>query len=563
MPDKSSVYDKLAQQLFEQYTTTTFKEVHDCWRPYWPIPGDKVLDVGAGIGRDALKMSEFECDVYAVEPSKEMRKLGEAYTGNKVTWVSDSLPSLTKVVNLGMRFDVILLSAVWMHIPDSSRERAFRKLSNLLAPNGKLVISLRHGSFSDGRTAYSVSVHELEQFAKNSALLTVSSSKLEQDSLKRDAVQWQTVVFSLPDDGSGDLTKIRHIIVNDNKSATYKLALLRTLLRIADAHPGAVLDRSDGKVVIPLGLVALYWIRQFKRLIDKDKLQQLRNSEKGLAFIKEDGWKKLSNLTADDLSIGSLFFGEEAKALNKAITDSIKTIQQGPVKYTYQSDISKPYFNIERKRASKPDSVILDLEFLSSYGSFILDESLWECLRLYHSWIEPLVVNQWISEMQRFQRNKERSITLEKYHECLIWNEKDHDTRAVRKRVEELTVQVGTIESVWSGKKLTGEYHVDHCLPFSYWPNNDKWNLFPVLAKENLSKSDRVPSSSRLNVSKDRILNWWELAWNTETHRSRFFIEASLSLPNIPAECREFEEVFEAMNLQVRGVKSRLLVPEW
>ena len=77
-------------------------------------------------------------------------------------------------------------------------------------------------------------------------------------------------MMTLPDDGSGDLNKVRHIIVNDNKSATYKLALLRTLLRIADAHSGAVIDRTDGKISLPMGLVALYWVRQFKRLIDID-----------------------------------------------------------------------------------------------------------------------------------------------------------------------------------------------------------------------------------------------------------------------------------------------------
>ncbi|MDN3714694.1 class I SAM-dependent methyltransferase [Vibrio breoganii] len=563
MSDKSSIYDKFAQKFFEQYTTTTFEEVHDSWRHYWPMSGDKVLDVGAGIGRDALYMSETGCDVYALEPSKEMRKLGEAHTGSKVTWISDSLPSLTKIVNLGVRFDVILLSGVWMHVPQSSRARAFRKLSNLLAPNGKLIISLRHGDFSDGRMSYPVSITELEQFAKSSALLMVFASDIENDTLKRADVQWQTAVFSLPDDGTGDLTKIRHIIVNDKKTATYKLALLRTLLRIADAHPGAVMDRHDGKVLIPVGLVALYWIRQFKRLIDKPNIQQLKSSEKNLAFVKDDGWRKITHLVADDLSIGSMFFGKEAIALSNAISDSIDTINAGPVKHTYQGDTSNRYFQIERNRKKKVEQVVLDSDYFASFGTFSLDESLWECLRLYHSWIEPLVVNQWVSEMRSFQLNKDRNISLEKYHEYLVWNDKGHDTKLVRKRVEELNQDINMVESIWSGRKLVGDYHIDHCLPFAYWPNNDRWNLFPVLAKENRSKSDRVPSATRLSQSRGRILNWWELAWGTEQDQSRFFTEASLSLPNIPVACRDFEEVFEAMSLQIKGVKSRLLISDW
>ena len=52
------------------------------------------------------------------------------------------------------------------------------------------------------------------------------------------------------------------------KAATHKLALLRVLLRIADGHPGAVLRRESSalggkngdRVILPAGLVALYWL---------------------------------------------------------------------------------------------------------------------------------------------------------------------------------------------------------------------------------------------------------------------------------------------------------------
>jgi hypothetical protein len=59
-------------------------------------------------------------------------------------------------------------------------------------------------------------------------------------------------------------------------------------------------------------------------------------------------------------------------------------------------------------------------------------------------------------------------------------------------------------------------------------------------------------------------LDWWQLAWDhSDLSKQRFFSEAALSLPNIPPQCRDFEEVFDAMGLQVRGVKSRLLINEW
>lgn len=570
MSSTASFYDQNTTILCEQYNSLAFETVHQNWKAFWPHKGDRVLDVGAGSGRDTKWMAEQGCEIIALEPCDSFRKVGSAYTGAVVTWLDDALPALSKTENLGMRFDLILVSAVWMHLAPSHRERAFRKLSNLLASNGRLVITLRHGEFKDSRPNYGVSVEELEQFAKNSALLVrhISSSD---DSLNRANVHWQTVVMSLPDDGSGDLKRVRHIIVNDNKVATYKLALLRTLLRVADAHAGAVIDRSDGKVTISAGLVALYWIRQFKRLIDINidgvtGIQQSANSSKGLGFVKDDGWNQLKHLAADDLTIGAMFLGKEAKALQKTFTHTLTTIKSGPVTFIYQGDKNNRLFEIipPTVRRKSLDSLVIDSEFLSSFGSFVLDESLWECFRLYNSWIEPLVVNQWILEMQRFELNRQRNITLQTYHDCLVWIDKDHDTRDIRKRVEQLRQQSVDIHSVWSGRKLKDEYHVDHCLPFAYWPNNDKWNLLPTTASENLKKSDKLPTTYRLQASKRRILDWWDLAWGQDDAlQTRFFSEAALTLPNIPPQCQDFELVFEAMGLQVRGVKSRLLVGEW
>ncbi|WP_279133089.1 class I SAM-dependent methyltransferase [Photobacterium phosphoreum] len=567
-------YHQNAEFLTEQYQSLTFEQVHHSWQAHWPLASEsdtpKVLDIGAGTGRDAMWFAQHHCDVYAIEPATALREFGEKYTQqyvDKITWLDDQLPELKSIIELGVRFDYILLSAIWMHIAPNIRARCFRKLANLLAANGKLVISLRYGDFNDTRVTYPVSVVELEQLAKEHALQVNTVSPLDTDELGRSGVQWQTVVMQLPDDGTGDLIKIRQIIVNDAKSATYKLALLRTLLRIADAHPGAVLERKNNKVKLPLGLVGLYWIRQFKRLIDIDingfGIQQSNASKKGLGFVKEAGWNKLKHLTADDLAIGAVFLGDEAKALQTAIRDTLTTIQTGPVTFIYQGCKSKTLFQMERQTTRSTPSLVLDLETLTSFGHFILDESLWECLRLYSSWIEPLVVNQWIAEMRRYKLNEERGIPLQTYYDCLKWIDESHDTRDVRGKIAHLQQAGYELESVWSGRRLQADYQVDHCLPFAYWPNNDKWNLLPASKTENNKKRARVPTKSRLSESQLRIINWWQLAWQTEQEQNRFFDEAILSLPNLPLTCRNFDDVFQAMGLQIYGIKSRLLVGEW
>jgi hypothetical protein len=54
------------------------------------------------------------------------------------------------------------------------------------------------------------------------------------DGLGRAEIAWTTLILELPDDGTGALPLLRGMILDDRKSATYKLALLRVLARIAD-----------------------------------------------------------------------------------------------------------------------------------------------------------------------------------------------------------------------------------------------------------------------------------------------------------------------------------------
>lgn len=564
------IYHQGAALFAEQYNALRFEQVHQSWQQFWPDNG-MVLDIGAGSGRDALWLAERGCQVIAVEPAENLRQIGQSKTGgqtktaghsvSRVQWLSDSLPELKATYQLNLQFNTILLSAVWMHLAPSERERAFRKIANLLAPGGRFVLSLRFGEFSDGRMSYPVSVDEIARLARQFGLVLSFVSDLNADSAGRAGVQWQTLVLELPDDGSASLSRIRHIVLNDSKSSTYKLALLRTLVRIADAHPGAVLDRQDGKVAISLGLVALYWIRLFKRLVDNN-IQQNSDPAKGLGFVTERGWLALQHLTADDFAAGTLFTGHDAEALQTLFSDTLKTIQAGPVTYIWQGQKENRLFNMQRQKTQRQSTVLIDKTFLDSYGQFELSESMWDCFRVYGCWIEPLLVQQWVSEMQKYQQNQQQGLTLDTYHHHLRWLDRQHDTGFVRKKVEALRSSGEDVRSVWSGKPLYS-YDIDHCLPFSYWPNNDLWNLLPASREENRKKSDRLPSQSRLHASRSQITDWWQQAWQSETEQRRFFVEAALSLPNIGYHCTDFDAVFEAMQFQSVGIRQRLQVAEW
>jgi SAM-dependent methyltransferase len=554
------IYHQGAALFAQQYDALSFEKVHQSWLPYWPQRG-MVLDIGAGSGRDALWLAQRGCQVIALEPAPDLLHIGQTKTAEKVQWLSDSLPELKACYQLNLQFNTILLSAVWMHLLPSERERAFRKIANLLAPGGRFIVSLRFGEFTDGRAAFPVSVDEIAGYAKTFGLVLSFISELTADSAGRTGVQWQTLVLELPDDGSASLSKIRHIVLNDNKSSTYKLALLRTLVRIADAHPGAVLDRQDGKVAISLGMVALYWIRLFKRLVDHN-IQQNSDPAKGLGFVTEQGWHALKGMTADDFAVGTLLNEPAAAAFQQLMNDTLSTIKAGPVTYIWQGQKDNRLFSMRRNKTKRQSMVLIDKPFLDSYGQFELSESMWDCFRLYGCWIEPLLVQQWISEMQKYELNRQQSLSLETYHLHLRWLDPKHETGLVRKKVETLRDAGADVRSVWSGKPLYS-YDIDHCLPFSYWPNNDLWNLLPASREENRVKSNRLPSQTRLHRSRSQITDWWQQAWNSKDERQRFFVEAALSLPNIGQHCTDFDTVFDALQFQSVGIKQRLQIAEW
>jgi len=107
---------------------------------------------------------------------------------------------------------------------------------------------------------YPVSLDEVERLAGNHGF-SVDKVHEAPDQQGRVEVSWTWVALRLPDDGTGALPLLRHVILNDQKSATYKLGLLRALCRAADGSAGLVDEAEEEFVKVPLGLVALNWLR--------------------------------------------------------------------------------------------------------------------------------------------------------------------------------------------------------------------------------------------------------------------------------------------------------------
>lgn len=189
-----SFYSENSTALFDQYQTLSFATVHQSWLGTVNLSNYKTaLDIGAGSGRDSLALSDLRLCVTAIEPAQSLMDKGIALTSDKVTWQSDILPELSSLNE--NTYDVILISAVWMHQTVEQQSQSLERLSTLLNDEGILVITLRHGEFNDGRKAFDVNGPRLIEDAK-AFNLTVLHTDNDTDQLNRPGVYWETVVFT-------------------------------------------------------------------------------------------------------------------------------------------------------------------------------------------------------------------------------------------------------------------------------------------------------------------------------------------------------------------------------
>jgi SAM-dependent methyltransferase len=139
------------------YEALSPERIYEHVSDLFPSTPARVADIGAGTGRDAAWFAQKGHSVAAIEPVRELRDAGrETHHAERIEWVDDCLPSLTKL-RLGAPFNLVTLCGVWQHVEDQSRATAMASLAAITAPHGLLIMSLRHGPGAPGRRVFPVS----------------------------------------------------------------------------------------------------------------------------------------------------------------------------------------------------------------------------------------------------------------------------------------------------------------------------------------------------------------------------------------------------------------------
>jgi SAM-dependent methyltransferase len=164
----------------------------------FPPPPARIVDIGAGTGRDAAWLSRRGYEVTAVEPVAELRDVGiRLHATDGIAWCDGTLPVLVLAPAAERGFDVTLLSAVWQHLDDRDRALSMPNIADLTADGGLVLISLRQGPSAPSPTLHAASVQATLDLASANGLRMEREARIEsmQAADRAAGIYWTWLAF--------------------------------------------------------------------------------------------------------------------------------------------------------------------------------------------------------------------------------------------------------------------------------------------------------------------------------------------------------------------------------
>ena len=191
-------YADEAEDLFKRYEGIPAADAHRAVLHLIPAAPCRVLDIGSGTGRDAAWFASMGHRVVAVEPTDAMRLPAMAlHPSPQIEWLNDSLPELALVRRRGEGFDLVMLTAVFMHLDAQQRQRAMPNLAALVREGGTVVMKIRHGPVPAGRRMFEITPEETIELARMQDLHPVLNLRTQssQEQNRAAGVDWTNLAF--------------------------------------------------------------------------------------------------------------------------------------------------------------------------------------------------------------------------------------------------------------------------------------------------------------------------------------------------------------------------------
>lgn len=315
---------------------------------------------------------------------------------------------------------------------------------------------------------------------------------------------------------------INHIIAKDSKSSSYKFALLRGVIDTIQNYPDNVI-RKEGKVYIPLGLIAFHWLIYFFKIVDLNIPQmsaEYADLSRGRNISFRKYYKPITNYYKSNNGNLSVFINDVKSGnipieivvhTKKLLKEICKTIIDQPLKYIGNSYYKKDYsvFSVV-KRPNLSGQKINSLEdLILNCGTISFDENFFDTFDYLGSFLTGN--NSLIYGWAEYTNNLSTCKSFNKNQILEIISDVPFEKRKVNaiKDFFNRYKENHHIYCTYTNQKIT-KYDIDHLLPFSIWKNNSLWNLLPTKPSINNNKRDKIPTEKVLIKSKDRIISYWE-----------------------------------------------------
>jgi len=191
-------YADEAAELFRHYESFPAADAHRAVLHLIPMAPGSILDIGSGTGRDAAWFAGSGHRVVAVEPTDALRLPAMTlHPSPLIEWLNDSLPELASLRTRGESFDVVMLTAVWMHLDAQQRRRAMPNLAALVREGGTVIMKIRHGPVPAGRRMFEIPAEETIELAQMQDLHPVLNLRTEsrQEANRVAGITWTNLAF--------------------------------------------------------------------------------------------------------------------------------------------------------------------------------------------------------------------------------------------------------------------------------------------------------------------------------------------------------------------------------
>ncbi|MDA0238541.1 MAG: class I SAM-dependent methyltransferase [Proteobacteria bacterium] len=148
-------YEKASAGLIPRFEAVSSAELYTPVDHLLSQGAKRVIDIGAGTGRDAAWFADRGQKVLAVEPVSQLREAGiKLHPSPNIQWLDDTLPTLPHVLEREEKFDLLVLGAIWHHLDEDERRLTMPVLRRLTSADGLLIMSLRHGPGTSDRPCF-------------------------------------------------------------------------------------------------------------------------------------------------------------------------------------------------------------------------------------------------------------------------------------------------------------------------------------------------------------------------------------------------------------------------